>query len=394
MEKSCIFSEKTGLGSSLVIETLMIAAILSGSGYALLVGFFLQHWRRLPVWGIPAAYRPQTSVAVLIPARNEEVRIADCLEAILAQEFPRELLEVVVIDDHSTDTTAAIVGRYAGQGVRLLPLSGEGPFAKKAAIRTGIDHTRGRLIVTTDADCVVPPRWLAYLTSRFEQHDCALVAGPVRFAYRNDLFSRFQALDFLGMMVLTGAGIASGSMHLCNGANLAYRRSAFEAVGGFAGHDHRASGEDVYLLHRIREAFPEKVAFLKQPAACVVTQPAESLPAFFWQRLRWAAKSGSYREWQLTAVPALVFVVCAGILLCVLAGPFLHARIALVGLGLFAWKALIDHFLLREATRFFRQPTLMKVFFPAQILHVVYFAVIGLAANLWKRYPWKGRWMR
>ena len=76
--------------------------------------------------------------SIIIAARNEETHIGPCLESLLAQDFPREQMEIIVVDDQSVDQTAAIVKRYADRGIRLISLGKEDAFGKKAAIARGI----------------------------------------------------------------------------------------------------------------------------------------------------------------------------------------------------------------------------------------------------------------
>ena len=77
--------------------------------------------------------------SIIIAARNEEMNIVKCLESLLEQDFPREQMEIIVVDDQSVDQTAAIVKRYADRGIRLISLGKEDVYGKKAAIARGID---------------------------------------------------------------------------------------------------------------------------------------------------------------------------------------------------------------------------------------------------------------
>src|SRR5690606_12288350 len=109
-------------------------------------------WAALPSFSKKST--PKTKVSVLIAARNEAANIGRTLSDILAQDFPEELLEIIVVDDHSTDDTAAVVRSFAGQGVKLLKLDESQPLNsyKKKAISVAIEKATGDFIVTTDAD--------------------------------------------------------------------------------------------------------------------------------------------------------------------------------------------------------------------------------------------------
>src|SRR3984885_6270341 len=104
-----------------------------------------------------------TRVTVLIAARNEEEKIHLTIEDILAQDYPKELTEIIIADDHSTDRTSAIIKSYAARGVQLLQLNEDKPLNsyKKKAIGLAIDMSTGELMVGTDAVCRKGNKWLS-----------------------------------------------------------------------------------------------------------------------------------------------------------------------------------------------------------------------------------------
>ncbi len=365
--------------------------------YAALVTAALWHWRALPVWELPKDFQPHTTISVLVPARNEAANIAACVETVLQQNYPPELFELIVIDDHSTDATAAIVQglQHTYPQLRLLHLSdfiNNEPLRayKKKALEVGIAQARGELIVTTDADCMAQPDWLRLLASMYEIQQARCIAAPVNFHQETKLLERFQSLDFAGTMLLTGAGIRARFMRLANGANLAYPKAVFEEVNGFAGIDHLASGDDMLLVQKIAARYPADVHFLKNAAATVFTYARPDWRSFLQQRIRWATKSSAYREWQITLMLAGVFFFCCNIVLCAVLSPFWRAAAVALGLQL-AVKIFFDYQLLGSACRFFHRKDLMRHFLPAQVLHILYIVVLGFAANLIKQYEWKGR---
>ena len=255
----------------------------------------------------------------------------------------------------------------------------------------GVKQASGSLIITTDADCVFPPDWLLHMVSFHELTEAEFIAAPVRFYRETTLMERFQSLDFLGMMLITGAGIRLQWMRMCNGANLAYTKRIFEAVNGFEGIDQLASGDDMLLLHKVAEKYPEKIGFVKSPETCVFTPAKPDWKGFIRQRLRWATKSARYREWQLIGVLALVFLFCTTILLNFLLLPFLGRVVLMLLLFQLGTKILADYIFLKTATDYFNRGDLMRFFLPAQALHIVYIVGIGLWSTVKKTYHWKGR---
>jgi cellulose synthase/poly-beta-1,6-N-acetylglucosamine synthase-like glycosyltransferase len=376
----------------------LLFSLLLALGYALTIRFYLTYWHRLPAWSGSASALPELSVAVLIPVRNESANIAACLHSILHQDYSH--FDVWVIDDHSTDQTIAIVKKMQAQHPRLKLLRladfppPPTPAFKKYALQIAIDHTEADLIVTTDGDCLAPRDWLRQFAAFVQETQAVFVAAPVVFHQESNVLERFQSLDFLGMMLITGAGISSGRMHMSNGANLAYLRTAFEQVGGFAGIDQLASGDDILLMQKMTRRFPGRVRFLKSPAMAVKTSAQPTLHDFIQQRIRWGTKSTQYPDVGITLILALVFFFCCNILLSVLLLPFLGIwALAALVLQLLS-KGLADFLFLKTATRFFGRTDLLRQFLPAQLLHILYIAGIGTASNLRKSYHWKGRRVR
>lgn len=386
---------------STVLPFIYGAAFTLGIAYWLLIAYFLREWKRLPVWQPETPATANLRITVLVPARNEESNIADCLQSLFRQAYPADQYEVIVIDDHSTDSTSAIVNKLPFPNLQLLhlrdylpPTESDTRSFKKKALEVGVAQAGGELILTTDADCRVPYNWIALMASCYERYRPAFIAAPVNFYDENNALEKFQSLDFMGTMVLTGAGIRAGWMHLANGANLAYPKDVFEAVGGYQGVDHLASGDDMLLLHKIARRYPGKIAFLKSAEATVLTRAKPDLASFLRQRLRWATKSNAYQEWQVTGVLGLVFVLSWSILL----SPLLTVVFGLNAIGVFLilliLKISADHRLLRTASHFFNRSQLMRSFPVSQLFHIFYIAVIGLLGSIVNEYEWKGRKVR
>ncbi|HOY16552.1 MAG TPA: glycosyltransferase [Haliscomenobacter sp.] len=378
-----------------VLVLVLPLALSLGIAYCLLIRYFLWHWNQIPTWKIPADFEPRTRVSIIVPARNEAANLGHCLHSILSQNYPETLMEVIVVDDHSEDATATIVLAINDPRICLIQLADypipNGLAFKKHGLSTAIAQATGTLIVCTDADCQMGPDWLASMVSFYQDHAVQMIAGPVNFHREKNLLERFQSLDFIGMMLLSGAGLRSGKMRMGNGANLAYTRSAFARVGGFSGIDHLASGDDLLLMHKIEKQYPGQVLYLKSFAATVYTLAMPDWRSFFQQRLRWGTKNAAYQEWRITAVLGLVFVLCWSILLHLV---FMPLAPTVLGIGLliqWACKIWADDQLLRAGTLFFHRQDLLRIFWPAQLLHIFYIASVGFWANVQKKYSWKGR---
>lgn len=379
----------------------LFITVLLAIFYVSIIVRYVQGWKLLPEWQAPAGFQPAVSVSILIPARNEAENIETCLQSVLQQTYPADLFEIIVLDDHSEDATFDVVKNFSEvySNIRVVRLADfvfpdETQSFKKKAIETGIGLAVGDLIVTTDADCRVPQDWLLLLASLFETKKAKFIAAPVVFHREKNLLEKFQSLDFMGMMGVTGAGIFRRMNQMCNGANLAYPKAVFKEVNGFYGIDHLASGDDMLLMQKIAARYPEGIYFLKSRGATVVTQAKPDLRSFLSQRLRWATKSANYQDWRVTAILGMVFLFCWSVVFSLLAGAWFGWPALLLAVSLFSVKAIADYLFLKHMALYFGRQELMKSFLPAQFLHFGYILVVGTMANFIKRYNWKGRKVR
>jgi cellulose synthase/poly-beta-1,6-N-acetylglucosamine synthase-like glycosyltransferase len=366
----------------------------------LLTGLFLSVVIYL-IKGWYAVKRPQikltgftTKVTILIAARNEEEKIHLTIEDILAQDYPKHLTEIIIVDDHSTDRTSAIIGSYAGRGVKLLRLNEDQPLNsyKKKAIAEAIRLSTGELMVATDADCRMGSKWLASVVGYYEMHQPVMISSPVSYFEEKSLFERMQTLEFYSLIATGAAFIGNGHASTCNGANLAYRKDIFYEVGGFAGIDDLASGDDELLLQKVAQRFPGKIGFLKLYNAVVFTHAKPNLKEFLQQRRRWASKSVKYKDKSVVALVVGLWLFNISILLNFCLG-FYNAYFFKFFAFQFLLVFLIELLLLLPVTTFFKRRKLLSLLIISIPLYVIYFVYIGMIGNKGK-YIWKGRMVK
>lgn len=385
------------------------AAVLLGSGvvYALVIGSFAAGFQRVRRQRrARLADHALPFVSVVVPARDEEACIGACLDAILANDYPEDRFEVIVADDLSEDRTAEIVRRTAARNPAAVPAGFEDEAApprlrlvqmpenaertrahKKRAIEKAIGEARGTIILTTDADCVVPPRWIRTMAETFDERT-ALVSGPVLYP-TGGAAADVAALEFLGLVAVGAGAIGIGRPTLCNGANVAYRKDMFESLGGFSGIDHLTSGDDELLMQKIAYSTDWGVRFCPACEAAVLTEPPRSLSAFFEQRRRWASKGAHYPHPALVATILAIYTFYVSLLGGLLALLFVPG-LAVPVLAAFALKVVPEAALLGPACRHVGRGRLMSYFLPAQLLHLPYIVAMGAAGAL-GGYTWKGR---
>lgn len=371
-----------------------VAILLLWVLYAAVIFYYNTSWRAIPEYAPKNIMIPSTGFSIIIPARNEAGNIGPLLDSILSQTYSRDLFEVIVVDDHSTDETAAVVRRY--EGVRLLQLKEDRINSyKKKAIETGIAAAKNDWIVCTDADCIVTPDWLHVLASFIGDKAPVFVAAPVSFipgaskGKKESVLYIFQALDFLTLQGITGASVAGKKHNMCNGANLAYKREVFYEVDGFKGIDNIASGDDMLLMHKIWKRYPEQIGYLKSKEAIVETEAASTWKAFFNQRIRWASKATSYDDKRIFIVLLLVYLFnCSFLALLVLS--FFNIIYLYAFLVFIVLKTLIEISFVGRVSRFFNRRHLLKYFFFFQPLHIGYTIISGFLGTFGS-YEWKGR---
>ncbi|MBX5438626.1 MAG: glycosyltransferase [Thermoflavifilum sp.] len=373
--------------------------ILLAAAYGVLMGIYRYGWNHLPIYHVPALQESDAvSVSVVIPVRNEAAHIQQCLLAICRQQYPAEKMEILVVDDDSTDDTVHRIGEIQDTRIKLLRVTDRAlqlshlQAPKKRAIELGIAHARGELIITTDADCVVGPCWIKTIAGFYREHQAICMAAPVIYTDEKTFFDIFQSLDFLTMQGITGATDYLKMGTMCNGANLAYSRKAFYEVDGFRGIDGLASGDDMLLMYKLYCAYPDRVFYVKSSEAVVKTKPVKGWKAFWHQRLRWASKASKFDDRRLTWVLAGVYLWNLSFCVLFVAG-FFHMQWWIWGMLLLIYKTAVELYFLWPVAAFFQKKSLLKYFFPGQFLHIPYIVSTGLW-SLWGRYQWKDRTLK
>lgn len=379
------------------MELLKLISLISAALtliYGLLVFSFIRGWHRL-INFIPANNNvPQTRVSIIVAARDEEQNIAKTINDLLAQGYPKNLTEIIIIDDHSTDKTADIVLSYANLNIKLIKLNEDRALNsyKKKAIQTAIGTCTGDLIITTDADCRMGKNWLATVVSFYEQNGFKMISSPVAYFQEKSIFERLQSLEFLYLIGLGASTIGNKSPSTCNGANLAYEKNTFYEVGGFQGIDDLASGDDELLLHKIAAKYADKIGFLKNREAIVYTHAKENLSSFIQQRKRWASKSTRYKNKAIIVLGVFVWVFNISIFANFIIGLFLPGFLTIAFYQILV-KMILESLFLWDVTGFAKRRKLLVLIPILNVLHILYIIYIGIAGNSGK-YNWKGRMVK
>lgn len=344
----------------------------------------------------------QKKVSVIIAARNEEGNIAGCLNSIVLQDYPKELFEVIVVNDQSEDKTGEIINHFiSSDTINLKQLVTTGDGGKKAALGMALEKSTGTIILVTDADCQPSAGWIKSMVSCFHTTNALMVAGPVVLKDKGSIFSKFQVTEFNSLIASTAGSIGKHKPIMCNGANLGFVKEVITATDAFK--KDYSSGDDVFLMLSIKKRFgADRIKFLNDPAGIVYTQPLEKTGDFINQRIRWTSKSGGYKDAFLiySAISVLslnlvIFILSISWMLqAKLYYPFSSSEINLLpyltGIA-FILKCLTDYILLHTYSKMLRirnQTLLLLILF--EPLVIVYTSLIGIIGNIMP-FKWKGR---
>lgn len=332
-----------------------------------------------------------TKVSVLIAARNEEENIENILLSLYNQTFPKELFEVIIIDDHSEDNTKTIIDNFINNNkdfnMQVFISEGKG---KKAAISQALHKAKNHLIIVTDADCILNTLWIENIVAFYQKTKSKMILAPVLLTPSNTLFEKMQVLEHLSLMGSTAGSAAIGFPVMCNGANMAYEREAALEVEKLRHDFNIPSGDDMFLLEQFVKNYGYKnVKFLLSKSAIVKTKTCKTIKDFFKQRRRWVSKTKSYTNWKIITTALIVFFFNISIISLLISAFFIPALWSLYVL-LTLLKFFIDFPLLKNITNFMNQSNLMKWALPLEFIYpfyVTFTAISGLLINV----SWKGQ---
>jgi len=388
------------------MEAFYLFLVLLSLLYAGLLIYYRKAWKAISTEKLPWATGAsnKTVISVIVAARNEAENIEALIRSLQLQTYPSSLFEVIIVDDHSTDQTATIVQSFSNSNIQLISLHkyiNEGPINsyKKKAIEIGIAQSKGTLIVTTDADCIVPVNWLKTIANLFEKEEPKLIVMPVVIKNNNRFIEIFQSLDFMALQGITGAAVNKNIHSMCNGANLAYTKEVFREINGFENIDHIASGDDMLLMHKIASLYPSQISYLGSSEVIVETNSIKSIKDFLNQRIRWASKANKYNDKSIFPVLLLVYLFNISLLFLMMGvlGWNLHysmLKIPFTSIGfllmLLFFKTIIELYFLYPVAVFFKRKTLLWFFPLMQPFHIMYTVVAGWM-GVFGKYSWKER---
>ena len=353
--------------------------------YLLFIGQLIYGFNRMKRFS-KKEFTPKTSFTIVVPFRNEKDNLPNLLHSISLLNYPKDLVEIILVDDDSYDGWKMEDGRWKFE-IRLIKNERKSNSPKKDAIETAIQIAKNDWIITTDADCLVQKDWLTIYDQYIQKNEVEMVASGVCYIPKKGFLSAFQNLDFLSLQGATIGSFGINQPFMCNGANFAYSKSFFKELNGFQGNETIASGDDVFLLHKAVSVAPKKVGFLLAKESIVATNPVATWSDLFQQRVRWASKSTGYSS---VYGKLLALVVFGGNLAWIVS--FLLWLVGLLDQNIFmlfvALKFLIDFILLFKTANFFESK--LQYVLASSLLYP-FFSVSVAVYSLFGKYSWKGR---
>ena len=368
------------------IQILIFVLFLTALGYYAMIAIFTYGWYKLKS-GFEPETLPETKVTIVVALRNEENNILKLLENFKALIYPKELLEIVLVNDHSTDNTVKFVEDFIitnpELNIKLLNAENKG---KKNAIKTGVEQASNNFILTTDGDCSPGKLWVRKMAAYYQKYNPAVILAPVVYRKKKSMLQRMFSLEFISL-VASGAGAAgAGVPFMGNAANMGFEKNILKKNLK----EKFASGDDVFLIHSAKKSYGSKsIHFLKDASVIMETEPPQTVGEFLKQRLRWGSKAKGYNDFVAASVSFLVFAFNFGLFLMFLLA-FMYHWLFVVWFLFIALKTLMDLPLLQGFARLTGNTDLIIFIFPLEFVYPFYITFTAIA-SLVLNYTWKDR---
>lgn len=371
----------------MVLWVLIAVSLLLAAHAALAVGLVRLRLRDRPPDRRTAKV---LTVSIVVVVKNEERGLSRLMQSLAAQT--RSDFELIFVDDGSTDETAQLLSRFQEQDPdRIRVVSGRAPLggrtAKQRRLDEGIAASAGEIILLTDGDCTVPPRWLEHMCGYFTDADVGAVFGQLSVREGGGWLRAQQAFDLPLFQCFAagsaGLGVPTGGC----GNNQAVRRTALAQVGGFAGLGFTLT-EDTALVGELRER-GWSVRVSTRPSGATQTEPQRTLRGLYQQRLRWMGGLWHAADRTTRVVARGYAVICLAALLAALLSPVWPALLLWPGALLSGVLSLATVGAVLQGERSLRWFVRAV---PAACGFVLVQAVLACLMHRWGPSPvWKGR---
>lgn len=358
--------------------------------YLLLMLLYMAGWQqvRRQAYHQPAIH---PMLSIIVAMRNEAENIESLIKALAKQTYTASKLQIILVDDHSTDHSSQIA-QTAAQSLSLsniVVIENEGR-GKKAALKSAFRHALGEWILFTDADCIPHESWAETMLATAVGQQRLMLLGPVRISPTEGWLQRFQAIETNSLIAATVGSAGIGMPSMANGANMALHRSVLAGNDENALKPAFASGDDMFRLETVLSRYGSRAVGVSVLAGSMVsTRPAYGAKAFLAQRMRWVSKSKGYRRPEII-VPAIVIFLFNVFLAVLLVLSVVYPLLLMAYLTFVLLKTFTDLPLVYPSFQLAGQKQLIPWFVFFQLFYPPYVMVIALA-SLWFPVRWKSR---
>ncbi len=324
------------------------------------------------------------SASLIVAARNEELNIIECLTSLDKLEYPENKLEIIIVNDHSTDSTGALIDEFIKGKARFKCFIPDAPVGnlkgKTNALAYAIKKSVGEIILTTDADCRVNPNWVKTIASYYK--DNVAFVGGYTYQKAETVFGGMQGIDFLYLLTV-GAGVMNiGKPSGCIGNNMSFTRKAYDEIGGYENLPFSIT-EDFNLLKAIHDLKKYKVITPIEEDILVISEPCPTWKTLYWQKKRWGV-GGMKNDW------FGYFTMLGGYLshIAIVLLPFFFTSLSLY---LAVSKFMIDYFFISPVFSRLKLKLKLSHFLAFEIYFIIYVLILPFIVLPNRKVMWKGR---
>ncbi|MBT5955666.1 MAG: glycosyltransferase [Candidatus Marinimicrobia bacterium] len=333
-------------------------------------------------------------VSVIITVRNGEKNINRLLNSLKNQTYNGEM-EFIIVDDESTDRTVNIIQKFTQMDPRFKYLSSKGGDQKltykKRALDSGIKNAQFEHLLFTDIDCIIQYLWVENMMLSFTDETDYLI-GYSEAVDATTSASKFQKADFF-MLLSAARGMANNkSAWACTGQNQGYRKSLYNAVGGFSQITEQLQGDDSLFLLLCRKAKNINVNFANSPGSFVISRPELTWIAFLKQRIRWAGDSKVFWKFNLPFyfTSIATFILNMGIIVM----PLIYGFTIFLDswyMNILLIKFIAEYILIIMGGKAFHRQFSLINFLQWYFIQPLYVAVVSVGSILNVNRSWQGR---
>ncbi len=307
--------------------------------------------------------------SIIICAHNEENNIKLCLESILNQKDVEKYAEIILVDDASKDNTKLIAKDILNQQkISFQIISNEKKLGKKRSIENAlkISNPQSEWIILRDADTyTLSKQWLHEMLNKTNSNTDLIIAPVIVKPYQENTIQYLQYYENLALMHLTLGSLNMNLPILCNAANMAFKKSTFQQLKPYKDNYHIQSGDDTFLLLKMKSAKRKIVAIFNEKSI-IYTYPISNINKILKQKRRWLSKNSFIKDTFNTS--SMLIIGLTNFIFI----PLIFYSITLFSI-LFAVKFVTDYLILYSTSKKLNiSPFKSIYFFIGELLYIPY----------------------